>query len=83
MENVLKPRALLIESIDLKHMVESKESFSFLDSDSSILIQMGDYFQIVLNGKGTVNLEHGSFYDVFYVPSLASNLLSVYQMTQT
>ena len=32
-------------------------------------------------GKGTIHLEHGSFENVLYVPSLDSNLLSVYQMT--
>ena len=30
-----------------------------------------------------MKLEHGSFNNVFHVPSLASNLLSVYQMTHT
>ena len=33
--------------------------------------------------KGSIKLEHGRFKDVLYVPSLASNLLSVYQMTHT
>lgn len=81
MANVLKPRALLIDSGASNHMVASKESFSSLDSDSSIPIHMGDDSQIISKGKGIVKLEHGSFYDVLYVPSLASNLLSVYQMT--
>ena len=62
-------------------MVGSKESFSFLDSDSNIPIHMGDYYQIISKGKGNVNLEHGSFKNVLYVPSLASKLLGVYQMT--
>ena len=44
---------------------------------------MGDDSQIISKGKGTVKLEHGSFFDVLYVPSLASNLLIVYQMTHT
>ena len=43
---------------------------------------MGDDSTIITKGKGTVNLEHGSF-DILYVPSLASNLLNVYQMTHT
>ena len=83
MEIVLNPRALLIDSGASNHMVGSKESFSFLNSDSSIPIQMGDDSQIISKGQGTVKLEHGSFFDVLYVPSLASNLLSVYQMTHT
>ena len=64
-------------------MVARKESFSFLESNSRIPIHMGDDSQIISKGKGTVKLEHGSFYDVLYVPSLASNMLSVYQMTHT
>ena len=44
---------------------------------------MGDDSHIISKGKGTVKLEHGIFFDVLYVPSLASNLLSVYQMTHT
>ena len=83
MENVSKPRCLLIDSGASNHIVGTKESFPFLDSDNNIPIHMGDDSQIILKGKGTVKLEHGSFYDVMYVPSLASNLLSVYQMTHT
>ena len=44
---------------------------------------MGDDSQIISKGKGTVKLEHGIFFDVLYVPSFASNILSVYQMTHT
>ena len=44
---------------------------------------MGNDSHIILKGKGTVKLEHGIFFDVLYVPSLASNILSVYQMTHT
>ena len=83
MENVFNLRDLLIYSSALNHMVEKKESFSFLESNNNIPIHMGDDSQIILKGKGTVKLEHDIFYDVLYVPSLASNLLSVYQMTHT
>ena len=54
-----------------------------MDTDKSIPIHMGDDSKIISKGKGTIKLEHGSFFDVLYVPSLASNLLSVYQMTHT
>ena len=83
METVSKPRALLIESRALNHMVAIKEYFSFMYSDRNIPIHMGDDSQIISKGKGTVKLEHGSLYDVLYVPSFASNMLSVYQMTHT
>ena len=44
---------------------------------------MGNNSQIRAKGKGSIKLEHGKFKDVLYVPSLATNLLSVYQMTHT
>ena len=41
---------------------------------------MGDDSTIISEGQGTVDIEHGYFFNVLYVPSLASNLLSDYQM---
>ena len=46
-------------------------------------IQMGNNIKFKIKGKGSVKLEHGRFKDVVFVPSLASNMLSVYQMTHT
>ena len=34
-------------------------------------------------GKGRIDLDHGKFSNVLYVPRLASNLLSMYHMTHT
>ena len=64
-------------------MIDERESFSSLDIDKSIPIHMGDDSTFISKGQGTVDLEHGYFSNVLYVPSLASNLLSVYQMTHT
>ena len=44
---------------------------------------MGDDTQIRAEGKGSIKLKHGKFNDVLYVPSLAANMLSIYQMTHT
>ena len=44
---------------------------------------MGNNSKVKTKGKGAIKLEHGRFTDVLFVPSLASNLLSVYQMTHT
>ena len=44
---------------------------------------MGDDTQIRAEGKGSIKLKHGVFINVLYVPSLAANFLSVYQMTHT
>ena len=83
MESTSNPKALLIDSRASNHMMESRDSFSSLDTDKSTPIHMGDDSTIILKGKGTVNLEHGNFFYVMYVPSLASNLLSVYQMNHS
>ena len=41
---------------------------------------MGNNSKVQTKGKGSIKLEHGKFKDVLYVPSLAANLLFVYQM---
>ena len=44
---------------------------------------MGDDSKLQTKGIGRIDLEHGYFSDVLYVLDLATNLLSVYQMTHT
>ena len=44
---------------------------------------MEDDFQIPAEGRGSIRVKHGEFKNVLYVPSLASNMLFVYQMTHT
>ena len=44
---------------------------------------MGNNSEVQAKGKGSIKIEHGKFKDVLYVPSLATNMLSVYQMTHT
>ena len=46
-------------------------------------IVLGDDSLTESLGKGRIDLDHGQFSNVFYVPGLASNLLLVYQMTHT
>ena len=46
-------------------------------------IVLGDDSLTESLGKGRIDLDHGQFSNVLYVPGLASNLLSVYQMTHT
>ena len=80
MESTSKSKALLIDLGDLNHMMAEKYSFSFLETRKFIPIHMGDDSTIISEGQGIVDLENGYFSNVLYVPSLASNLLSVYQM---
>ena len=74
-------QVFLIDSGASNHMAASRESFSSLQSFDGPSIQMGNNSQIQTKGKGSIKVEHGRFKDVIYVPSLDSNLLSVYQMT--
>ena len=62
-------------------MVASRESLSSLQLTDGPSFHMGDDTQIQAERKGSIKLKHGVFNDVLYVPSLATNLLSVYQMT--
>ena len=78
-----KTHALLINYGDSNHIVAYKQSFSSLHSPNGPIIHMGDDSKILAKGKGSIKFEHGKFNDVLYVPSLASNLLSLYQMTHT
>ena len=78
MESTSKSKALLIYSGALNHMMDERDSFSSLETSKSIPIHMGDDSTIISKGQATVELENGYFSNVLYVPSLASNLLSVY-----
>ena len=76
-------QAFLIDSGASNHMVASKESFYSLDLIGGPSIHMGDDSRILAIGMGSVQFEYGVFNNVLYVPSLATNLVYVYQMTHT
>ena len=44
---------------------------------------MGDDSEIQAKGIGKIDIEDGYFNNVFFVPDLVLNLLSMYQMTHT
>ena len=46
-------------------------------------IVLGDNSLTNNMGKGRIDLDHGKFNNVFHVPGLSSNILSVYQMNHT
>ena len=64
-------------------MVAKRELFSSMSLNAIPTIRMGDDSELQTKGIGRIDLEHGYFSDVLYVPDLAANLLSVYQMTHT
>ena len=64
-------------------MVSTKEEFTSLDMSKGPPVVLGDESLTESLGKGRIYLDHGKFSNVLYVPGLASNLLSVYQMNHT
>ena len=76
---IFKSRSFLIDPRASNHMVASKESLSSLKIIDGPSIHMGGDTQIQDEGKGSIKLEHGVFKTVLYVPSLETNLLSVYR----
>ena len=75
--------SFIIDSGASRCMVLTKEAFSSLDKSKGPSIILGDDSLTENLGKGRIYLDHGQFSNVLYVPGLASNLLSVYQMTHT
>ena len=73
--------SFIIDSEASRHMVSTKETFSSHDMLKVPPIVFGDDSLIDSLGKGRIDLDHGKFNNLLYVPSLASNFLSVYQMT--
>ena len=69
--------AYTIDSVASNYMVASKESFSTLSLSKGPNIHVGDDSQIPTEERGSVRAKHGEFKNVLYVPSLATNLLSV------
>ena len=66
-----------------RHMVSSREAFSYLDNSNGSNILLGENSETESKGKGNIDFDHGSFNDALYVPGLVAHLLLVYQMTHT
>ena len=75
--------SFIIDSRASRHMVLTKEAFSSLEILKGPPIVLGDDSLTDSLGKGRIDLDHGKFSNVLYVLGIASNLLSVYQMTHT
>ena len=65
--------SFIIESRASRHMVLTKEAFSSLDMLKGPPIVLGDDSLTDSLGKGRIDLDHGKFNNVLYVPGLASN----------
>jgi hypothetical protein len=73
----------LIDSGASYHMDKYKDIFSALNECNTKKIFVGDDRSLSVEGSGTVQVENCHFNDVLCVPSLSSNLLSVYQITHS
>ena len=73
----------LIDSGASYHMAKNKAMFSSLHDCNTKNIYVGDDRSLNVVGTGTVHLDNGQFNDVLCVPTLSSNLLSVYQITHS
>ena len=75
--------SFIIDTGASRHMVSTKEVFTSLYMLKGLPLVVGDDSLIDCLGKRRIDLDHGKFSNVLYVPGLASNLLLVYQMTHT
>ena len=72
--------SFIIDSGASRNMVSRREFFSSMSSNAGPTVRMGDDSEIQTKGISMIDLEHGCFNDVLYVPYLEANLLSVYQI---
>ena len=56
------------------HMDLTRYAFSSLDDLNGPNNVLGDDYETECKGKGRIDLDHGSFNNVLYVPSLTANL---------
>lgn len=69
------------------HMTGDKAKFSKLDENITGEVKFGDGSTVCIKGKGSVSFrcktgEERVFNDVFYIPSLCNNILSLGQMSE-
>jgi hypothetical protein len=64
-------------------MVKDKAIFFALNECNIKKIFVSDDIYLSVVGSGTVQVDNGHFNDVLWVPSLSSNLLSIYQITHS
>ena len=73
--------SFIIDSGASRNMASMQDSFSAMYPYNGPSILMGDDSKIQAKGIGRIDIEDGYFNNVLFVPDLATNLLSVYQMT--
>jgi len=77
------PHAWILDLGASHHMEATKDIFSYLTASAGPPILIGDDTLVEVTRQGRVELQRGSFDNVFHVPKLSMNLLSIYQITQS
>jgi hypothetical protein len=77
----------LLDSGCNNHMTSNKDLFSNLDNSVTSQIKLGDDYQKKVLGKGVIYIltkqdEKKDIHDVYYVPGLRHNMMSVGQMNE-
>ena len=62
-------------------MALSQDLFSSFEASPTLHILMGNNNVMTVCGKGSIDIDDGTFHDVLFVPYFPSNLLSIYQIT--
>ena len=68
----------LLDSSASHHMVSSQDLFSSFEVSPTPHILMGNNIVMTVCGKGSIDIDDGTFHNLLCVPSLSSNLLFIY-----
>lgn len=77
------PSTFILEFGALNHMAASKDEFSSIEESTRFPIYLGNATPTKVCREGIVDLEGGCFTNVLHVPSLSTNILSIYQITHS
>ena len=77
-EIIVRSSSSIIDSGASRHMVWTRDSFTYLDASNGPKIVLGDDSETESKGKSRIYIDHGSFNNFLYVPRNSTNLLSLY-----
>jgi hypothetical protein len=77
------PSAWILDLGASNHMAASKDEFSSIEESTRSPIYLGDATPAKVCGEGIVDIEGGCFTNVIHVPSLFTNILSIYHITHS
>jgi hypothetical protein len=77
------PSAWILDLGTSNHMAASKDEFSSIEESTRSPIYLGDATPTKVCEEGIVDIEGGCFTNVFHVPSLSANIISIYQITHS